>query len=226
METVARSSMPCVAGEVRRPGGHRVDLAEAEAQDVDVVDGVLNEAPAAGLRHVGPPLRGVGALDGEVLVVAEDGGHRRPSVPPATRSRRARKTGALRSTSPHWLGTPDAATASTSDWAPARSTASGFSQKTARPAEGPRRRRGGAPRSACRPRRHRSAGPPRRRRRRPGRSAPTASAKPRARRSRGRGPRRWRRRSRPPSIIALRPSPWAQAMRPVPTKPIRTMAGH
>ncbi len=64
-----------VPGDVRRPGGHGGHVPEAEAQDVDVVDGVLNEATAAGLGHVGPPLRGVGTLNGEVLVVAEDGGH-------------------------------------------------------------------------------------------------------------------------------------------------------
>ena len=90
--------------------------------------------PPPACVDVGPPLRRVGAPDGEVLVVAEDRGHRRTQRPPCTRSRSARKTGALRSTRPHWLGHPGAATASTSAAAPARSRSSGFSQNTARPA--------------------------------------------------------------------------------------------
>ncbi len=47
---------PLVAGVVRRSGDHRVHVAETEAQDVDVVDGVLDQAAAAGLGGVGPPL--------------------------------------------------------------------------------------------------------------------------------------------------------------------------
>ena len=60
---------------VRGPRRHRAHLAEAGAQDVDVVDGVLDEAAAAGLHDVGPPPGRVGPPDREVLVVAEHGRH-------------------------------------------------------------------------------------------------------------------------------------------------------
>src|ERR1700681_780668 len=57
-----------------------------------------------------------------------------PRSPEASTARRARNTGAHRSTSPTWLGTPDAATAMASASALARSGARGFSQNTAQPA--------------------------------------------------------------------------------------------
>ena len=192
------------------------------------MDGVLDQAAPARLRHVGPPLRGVGALDREVLVVAEDRGHRRTQRPPCTRSRSARNTGALRSTSPHWLGharTPPRRRPA--PWRAARSRSSGFSQNTARPAASACVHRAAVGRrSACRPRRRRSARPPRRRRRRPRRRRLRRRRRTPGRGARaGRGRRRSTRRSRPPSIIALRPSPCAQAMSPDPTKPMRNMPG-
>ena len=79
--TAARSSIPSWPAWFAVRADDRVHVAEAEAQDVDVVDGVLNQAPAAGLGDVGPPLRGVGALNREVLVVAEHAGHRRTQRP-------------------------------------------------------------------------------------------------------------------------------------------------
>ena len=75
-ETAARSSIASWPAWLAVRAEMSVDLAEAEAQDVEVVDGVLDQAAAAGLLDVGAPLRPVGALDREVLVVAEDGRHR------------------------------------------------------------------------------------------------------------------------------------------------------
>ena len=66
---------PLVPGEVSGPGRDLPDLAEAEAQDVDVVNGVLDEAPPARLLHVRSPFGGVVALDGKELIVSEDGRH-------------------------------------------------------------------------------------------------------------------------------------------------------
>ena len=99
--------------------------------------------------------------------------------------------------------------------------ASRRTRRSRRPA--PRPPRPGGPRSACRPRRHRSAGPPRRRRpTTAASSAPTASAKRRARRWLGSCTATIDASMIPPSIIALRPSPCAQAMSPDPTKPMRS----
>ena len=61
---------------VGRPGDDRVDITEAEPEDVEIVDGVLNEAAPSGLGGVGPPLRRVGALNREVLVVPKHRRHR------------------------------------------------------------------------------------------------------------------------------------------------------
>ena len=124
---------------------------------------------ATSARHC----RGVGALNGEVLVVAEDGGHRATQLRPTrTRSRRARKTGADRSTRPDCAGTPAGGHRVDQRAAAARSVASGFSQKTARPAASGcvdglavGRRRGADPDrvAAARPRRPRRPRPRRRR---------------------------------------------------------------
>ena len=98
-----------VAGVVGGAGREAIDLAEAEAQDVEVVDGVLDEAAAAGLGHVRRatatrtcPGSGSTGRRGRRAAIGS------PRVPPSTRSRSARNTGALRRTSPHWLGTPAA----------------------------------------------------------------------------------------------------------------------
>ena len=53
-------------------------LAQAEAEDVDVVDGMLDQAPTAGLGDVGAPGGAVGPLNRKVLVVTDRGGHRPP----------------------------------------------------------------------------------------------------------------------------------------------------
>ena len=99
MVTMARSSMPgwpekfavrAATGPPRR----------TEAQDVDVVDGVLDQAASAGLLHVGPPLRAVGALNGKYWSSRKTTAMGRPSGPTATRSRSSRNTGAERSTRP------------------------------------------------------------------------------------------------------------------------------
>ena len=124
-----------VAGMVRRPRRHRVHLAEAEAQDVDVVDGVLNQAAAAGLGDVGPPLRRVGALNREVLVVAEDGRHRRAQRPAphevAQRPEDRRAAQHEAALAGHAARRPRRRRAPSRR---ARSRSSGFSQNTAQPA--------------------------------------------------------------------------------------------
>ena len=45
------------------------------------MDGVLNQAAAAGLRSIGPPPGGIRPLNGKVLVVPEHRGHWRPQRP-------------------------------------------------------------------------------------------------------------------------------------------------
>src|SRR5450759_769102 len=64
----------------RDVGSHGRRVSEQPAENVDVVDGVLEEGPAAGTRDVGSPFGRVDPLDREVLVVAEDDGER-ASVP-------------------------------------------------------------------------------------------------------------------------------------------------
>ena len=69
-----------VAGEIGGAPRHLGHLSQAEAQDVDVMDGVLDQASSAGHGHVAAPRRAVQALDREVLVVAKDRRHGRAEL--------------------------------------------------------------------------------------------------------------------------------------------------
>ena len=144
----------------------------------------------------------------------------RPSCPTPPASRRARKTGAERRTSPDWAGAPRAP-ATAGDQRPRRrprSVASGFSQKMARPRAARRRPRCGGPPSGCRSRRHRSA--PSARRGRPPPRPRTPRQNPRLGVSLRSSTTAMSASITPASIIACSPSPWAQAISPVPANPI------
>ena len=147
-----------------------------------------------------------------------------PRLPPCTNSRSARNTGALRRTRPLWAGTPASRTASVRAIAEGRSRSRGFSQKTGRPATSAastaeRCAAVGVHTQRTSQQRATSAASATA-------SAPSASAKPSARPLWTSWTAVIDASSTPPSIIAFRPSPCAQAMRPVPTKPTRSMVGH
>ena len=148
---------------VRRSGDHRIDLAEAEPEDVEVVDGMLNQATASGLGGVGPPAAcdPVGALNREVLVVPEHGRHWRTQVSALHKIWRARKTGSTAQDQAALAGDACAAHCFDERWAGGgpgpRRAASRRTGHDRRPV--PRPPQPCAPKSACRPRRHRSATP-------------------------------------------------------------------
>ena len=184
---------------------------------------IRHPPPACG--HVGPPLRPVGALDREVLVVAEDRRHGLAERPPghqltqgpehgraaqhqaalARHPRRRHRLGqrlsprpgrgrAASRRTPRRRRPPPSSTASR--WAPVgvqTHTASARAATSAAPA---------ATTTSAPPTRRRRPGPA------PPRGSWTATMEASI---------------TPPSIIAFRPSPCAQAMTPVPTKPMRSM---
>ena len=74
---VATSSIPSWPWKLVVWALTRVDLADEEAQHVDVVDAVLEQRAGPGEGAVAPPRRAVVALDRDELVVAEDDAHHR-----------------------------------------------------------------------------------------------------------------------------------------------------
>ena len=213
IETLARSSTPSCPEMFAVLAATAVDVAEAEAQDVDVVDRMLNEAAAAGLGHVGAPLRGVGALNREVLVVAEHGGHRRAQAHPTrpdrgTPGKPAHCAAPARTDSVPLPRPPPPRAPSRAG----RSTARGFSQKTARPAATASSTawRWAAVGVHTQTASHRAATSAAS----ATTSAPMASARDRARRSRWSWIASTEASITPASIMALSPSVCAHAMRP------------
>ncbi len=198
---MARSSMPSYPEKFFVRAADPDHVAQAEAQDVEVVDGVLDQASTAGLGDVGAPGGAVGPLNRKVLVVSDRGRHR-PSQCPRRHQRAQRRERPGPSAGPDLTG-------------PARQRRRPRRPVTARrpgrwPMVSRRRWRGrqpephrprrGGPLSGCRPRRHRTAPsgpgahPPPRRRGRPRIPGPAGRCDRAPRRRR---PRSHRRRSSP-----------------------------
>ena len=133
-ETLARSSIPSYPATFAVRAATGGDVPEAEAQDVDVVDGVLNEAAAPGLAYVRTPLRGIRALNGEVLVVTEHGGHRRSQFARRDQAAERAEDGCAAQHQPALARNPGGVDRLHEGRRWGRSTASGFSQNTARSA--------------------------------------------------------------------------------------------
>ena len=94
---VVDAGVPEESGDI---GAHPSRIAEDPPQHVEVVDGVLDERPTTGLRHVRAPVGAVHPLHREVLVVAQHDRERAPVTRDPTASTAARKTGAWRNTRP------------------------------------------------------------------------------------------------------------------------------
>ena len=175
------SSMPAWPKRVADPRRDGLGIAEDPAEHVDVVDRVLDERAATGRRRH-PCARsnrrdpGSGST-GRRATSSRAAGR---SFPDATSSAARANTGAYRSTSPTWCGTRASSVATRSQ--SAYVGASGFSQKTARPASTAARLLRGGRRSTCTPTPRR----PTRRAPRASRAASRGTARPHARRVRRR----------------------------------------
>ncbi len=135
IDTVATSSMPgCPEKFDVRPVTVSTSPKQKRRMSTSWMECSIRHPPPAWVtsaRHFEPPyLPWIGKYWSSRKTAAMG----RPSSPDRTRSRRARNTGADRSTRPAWAGTPASVTTSVRARAPARSVANGFSQKTARPA--------------------------------------------------------------------------------------------
>ena len=210
---------PVVPREVGDPARHLGHLAEAEPEDVEVVDGVLDQTPAPGHLDVAAPRGAVHALHREVLVVAKDRRHGRAEltrdehVAQGTEHRRAAQHQAHLGRHPR-VGHRGGERLGPGQVGRERLLAEHGDATTRRP---PRRHRG-ARRSGCTPTRRHSARAPR-----PHSTPPPPRSPPRspAARSSSRSCTATTDASTTPArIMACRPMAWAQAITPVPTNPI------